>query len=102
MFQIHPLPDENGPAFACEGEFTIYAVADARRELEALQDAHPKLVLDLQEVQEIDSAGVQLLLWLKRRAGNAGRDLVLERVSRAVADVLDLLQVAEAFGALEA
>lgn len=100
MFEIHFRSGESGPTFELEGELTIYAVSEARRELEALQGEHPRLVLDLQNVQEIDSAGVQLLLWLKRRAAMAGHDFAIAQASQAVVEVLDLLQVAGEFGGL--
>ena len=94
MFQIHSHLREGQRTLELAGELTIYAVATARRELQAQLEADSGLVLDLQGIQEIDSAGVQLLLWLKRRAVAHGLALVLARPSSAAAELFDLLEVA--------
>jgi ABC-type transporter Mla MlaB component len=54
--------------------------------------------IDLTEVGEFDSAGVQLLLMLKRVAAERKRPLHLVNHSAAVTDVLGLLNVAGLLG----
>lgn len=98
MLQILSSRYEGKAALKLQGELTIYAVAEAHRELQAQEAKHPDLILDLSAVTEMDSAGFQLLLWLKRRVALRGRSLALVHHSSAVVEVLDLLAVAGEFG----
>ena len=98
MIQIKPCQHEDKPADKVSGELTIYAAAEARRELQRLHASWPDLLLDLSEIEEIDSAGVQLLWWLKRNVEQSGHALALVDPSPAVVEVLDLLKLTGTFG----
>jgi len=98
MFQIQPSAQGDEPCLRIEGELTIYSVAEARDQLGAALDRHPVLRLNLAAVEELDSAGVQLLVWIKQEARRRGRELALTGHSPAVVEVFDLLQVAGLFG----
>lgn len=54
--------------------------------------------IDLAEVGELDSAGVQLLLMLKRMTASWGRELRLVNHSSAVIEVLGLVDVERLLG----
>jgi anti-sigma B factor antagonist len=82
---------------ALAGELTIYAAADLKRDLEAALE-EGDLELDLGGVEEADTAGIQLLLWLKGEAHAKGRNLVYSRHAPAVVEVMDLLGLAGQFG----
>jgi anti-sigma B factor antagonist len=73
---------------------TIYTCGDLKpRLLEALT-AHPDANrLDLSNVIELDTAGLQLLLTARRYASDAGRELSVANPSRVVADVLELCRL---------
>jgi len=96
MFQIVPTIHEGAPALELQGEFNIYAVAQARDRLSDALDEGPVLQLSLASLTELDTAGVQLLVWLKQEARRRGKQLALYAHSPAV--VFDLLQVAGLFG----
>lgn len=98
MFRIQPATQDDEPCLRLEGELTIYSVAEARDLLSAALDPGPVLQLNLSAVEELDTAGVQLLVWLKQEARRRGRTLVLTGHSPAVVEVFDLLQVAGLFG----
>ena len=98
MFQIELSTHESAPALRLEGELTIYSVTEARDQLCAALDQHPALQLNLAGVEELDTAGVQLLVWLKQEAKRRAKTLVLFAHSPAVVEVFDLLQVASLFG----
>lgn len=89
--------ERNGP-LRLEGEMTIYRAAELKQVLLAAIDGPAPLVLDLSGVTEIDSAGLQLLMMAKKTAQSKGGDLQLAAQSDAVADVLDLLDLATHFG----
>jgi anti-anti-sigma factor len=63
----------------------------------AERDASSCLVLDLRELDLIDSAGISRILAARRRARRAGRRLVLVRGSRAVQRFLALAALTEHF-----
>ena len=98
MVQIEPTTHEGEPALSLLGELNIYAVLEAREQLtHALQDL-PALQLNLSGIEELDTSGVQLLVWLKAEATRLGKPLTLVAHSPAVVEVFDLLQVAGLFG----
>ena len=81
------------------GELTIYAAAEAKARLGPyLEAAAEPLELDLSGIEELDTAGVQVLLWLKREAERKHRPVCLASHSQAVIEVFDLLKVAAVFG----
>lgn len=77
--EFHHDPENN--RLAVSGSFTIYHAAEAKAPLLAQRDA----LLDLSGVEEMDGAGLQLLLLALRDAGAR-----LAAVSDAVADTLRL------------
>ncbi len=88
-------------SFRIDGEFTIYRAAELAAALKAALAAVPDggaLEVDLSEVSEMDSAGVQLLLAAKRSADETGRALRLAGRSAAVSEVLAILRLTDHFG----
>lgn len=80
-----------------DGEMTIYNAAEIGEKLfPALQDSRD-LVINLANVTEIDSAGVQLLMLAKKE--RTTRDLVLNLTdhSDAVLDVFELMDMVTYF-----
>ncbi len=79
-------------------ELTIYHAAEQRTALLAALAAHPEgLALDLGEVAEIDSAGVQLLLAAHREGQLRQQPLRLARTSTAVDEVFALMGLSDFF-----
>lgn len=93
MFQLsHPTPGE----FAIAGSLTIYEVCQAHSELAAVLQSEsqvPTWRLDLSAVEELDTAGVQLLLALHKSLLQLG--IVLETCNPAVVvrELLELLRL---------
>lgn len=63
----------------------------------AERDASSLLVLDLRELDFVDSAGMSRILAARRRARRSGRRMVLVRGSRAVQRFLQLAALTEHF-----
>ena len=98
MLRIEATTHEGDSALLLQGELDIYAVLEARDQLgQALRD-HDALLLNLSGLEGLDTAGVQLLVWLKGESARLGKQLVLFAHSPAVVEVFDLLQVAGLFG----
>ena len=82
---------------AIAGDMTIYTAAEVKNEL--MPHMHqPQLEINLSEISEMDSAGLQLLILAKREALKEDRILRLAGHSRAVLDVLDICNLAPYFG----
>ncbi|HLO65969.1 MAG TPA: STAS domain-containing protein [Holophaga sp.] len=87
-----------GSVLKPEGELTIFEAAEACRRLREELDAGGDLQLDLSAVAELDTAGVQVLLWLKREARSRGSAVPFAHHSPAVLEVFDRLNLAGVFG----
>lgn len=85
-------------ALRVEGELTIYHAAEARTRLREALGTEPSLELNLSGVEEMDTAGAQVLLWLKREAAAEGRGVHFTHHSAAVLEVIDLLNLASVYG----
>lgn len=79
--------------FVIEGEFSIYRAAELAAQLQTwVPQALPsgRIAIDLSQVSEMDSAGLQLLLSLKQCAHAGCADFALTAASTAVTQVLRL------------
>ncbi|RIX43100.1 MAG: anti-sigma factor antagonist [Rhodocyclales bacterium GT-UBC] len=74
---------------AIQGELNIYTATEWRDRLINEAAGLHDIDVDLGEVGEIDCAGFQLLLALRRQAGNEGRQLRITRCSDAVRSFLE-------------
>ena len=75
------------------GEMTIAAAAELRRQLLAALAEASELDVDLSQVSEIDSAGMQLLVAAKREASAQGKLLRFTNHSAAVFYALELCKL---------
>ncbi len=82
-----------------EGEMTIYRALELKQVLLSRLDESAEVEIDVAAATEIDTAGVQLLLLAKKTAQARQRALRLVAASPAVAEVLELLNLATEFGA---
>lgn len=77
-----------------DGEITIYTVAQIKEELFAEQESFsPQVTLDLQAVTEIDTAGVQLLLFLKKNVEAASRKISITKTNELIDTVFATLDI---------
>ncbi|MCQ8104803.1 STAS domain-containing protein [Methylomonas sp. SURF-2] len=80
------------------GEMTIYTALEQKTVFSKCLDHNKELQIDLSAVSEIDSAGLQLLLLLKREANQRHIKLSLINHSQAVVEVFELLNLGNHFG----
>ncbi len=79
-------------------DLTIYHALEQKRQLlDALAQADA-LELDLSQVAEMDTAGLQLLILLKREAQKAGKQATIVAHSQAVRSVIDFCNLAAYLG----
>ena len=83
-----------------DGELTIYRAAELCDALKTVMAGVPgghELEVDLSDVTEMDSAGVQLLVAAKKTARASGRELHVTGRSPAVEEVFGTLRLAGHF-----
>lgn len=83
---------------ALEGELTIFTAEATRQRLLDAVAAGEALEIDLAHVTEMDSAGLQLMIAVKRQAQHQGKALCFVNHSAPVQDVLDLCDLVGHFG----
>lgn len=81
-----------------DGELNIYGASAGKTALLAALSTGRETEINLSGVTEIDGAGLQLLLLVKREAVRHGRPLRLVSHSEAVLEVIELLGLAGFFG----
>jgi len=81
-----------------DGEMTIYAALEQSNALMAHLKAGVEVQIDLSQVSEIDSAGTQLLMNLKKESTRLKSELRLINHSEAVVEVVELLGLTSYFG----
>ena len=79
-------------------DMTIYHAQEQKAQLLGALAEGTTLELDLAQVAEMDTAGLQLLLLVKREAARAGKTLRLTAHSPAVREVIEFTHLAAYFG----
>ena len=87
----------NNP-LAIHENMTIYQARAQKEQLLAALATTGKLELDLSGVAEMDTAGLQLLMLLKREVQQQGKHLTIVGHSPTVQRVLDFCNLAGVFG----
>ena len=82
---------------AIEGELTVITAADQFQRLRSLlteaSRSEDDLKVDLSRVTDMDTAGLQLLLLLRREANRMGLRVTFSDPSQAVRDVLGVVRL---------
>lgn len=81
-----------------ENEMTIYTAAETKAKLMEAVKKDFEIELDLSQVSELDTAGLQLLILAKREFMAGGGNLYLVNHSQAVYEVLDMCNMIQFFG----
>lgn len=83
---------------ALSGELTIYDAAALRDRVMALLEGVKQLQLDAEAISEIDLAGIQVLIALRRKGDVEGIPVELTRSSPALTQALQLLALSSNLG----
>jgi len=93
-FSVIVSTDGDRSTVALRGELDLSGVDRARQAIEEAEAAEsPLLVLDLSELDFIDSTGLEVMLRAARRAHDEGRRLIVARPSRYVRRLLELTAI---------
>ncbi len=89
---------KSGSTFLCDGELTIYTVTAAKSELLTdFENTIDPIALDLKQVSELDTAGVQLLLFTKKIMADNNKRIYLKNSNERVDGILNNFDVATQF-----
>ena len=100
-FAISQHDIAGGLQLVCRGELDLAAVPRAEEELRGAVREYPLVILDLHELEFMDSSGLQLILRADRLAGEFGHRLVLVGIPPQVRRLLELTRCDEHLTILE-
>lgn len=86
------------PRIAIADDMTIYHAAAHKQLLIDALGMHDELEIDLSAVAEVDTAGIQLMILVKREARRLGKQIHIVAHSQVVQEVLDFYNLAAEFG----
>lgn len=93
-FSVSVSTDGATATVALRGELDMSGVDRAREAIEQAESGEPALVvLDMSQLDFIDSTGLEVMLRAARRAHDNGRRLVVARPSRYVRRLLELTAI---------
>lgn len=95
---MHLEAKTSAARIALDQDLTIYNGASVKMQLLEALEANELLELDLSQVAEIDTAGIQLLVLAKRESLRHKRSLRIVAHSPAVRDAIDFFDLASYFG----
>ena len=101
-FSVTVSTDGDRSTVALRGELDLSGVDRARQAIEQAEQAEsPLLVLDLSELEFIDSTGLEVMLRAARRASDSGRRLVVARPSHYVRRLLEMTAIDQSLDVVE-
>lgn len=80
------------------GELTIYTAANEKQALQDALESTEELEVNLSQVSEMDSAGLQVLIALKQEAARRKKKLHYSMHSKAVLEILEMSNMTASFG----
>lgn len=95
---VHVVQENGGARVTIQGDMTIYQAAELKPALLAGLEGAQDIELNLSEVSDMDTAGFQLLLMLKREASHLGKTLRMVAHSPATLEVMDAYRMGSYFG----
>lgn len=88
---------KKGAVLQLKGNLSIYEVTGIREELLAALAKQKSITVDLQQVEEWDVAGLQLLVSMRKSATDSGVSLSFANPPQQLCDTLPLLGLASDF-----
>ena len=93
---INRRDDDRGAVLVLSGELDTVSAPELQRRLdEVLAQPHARVMLDLNGLSFVDSAGVSVLIKAKQTAETNGRELVLRRPTEQLERVFALVGLAD-------
>jgi anti-sigma B factor antagonist len=90
--------DSAGQVFSPQGDLTIYTAQQHKEQLLLAINNQTALQINLAEVTDIDTAGLQLLILAKRESMRRNIAMSISGHTRVVLDVIELCNLSGFFG----
>jgi len=87
---VRKKTENNSLHFKLTGEMTVYSASKLKEVLFKELKSCSGISLDLTEVDEADTSGFQLLLFLKREAGISGKNFSITEMSSRLRNIFTL------------
>ncbi len=81
---------DNAAIVTFEGELNIYSASELKNKFLEFLDSSETLIIDLNDVTSIDTAGIQILIFLKKEADRLKKKLILKSHNQVVLRFFDL------------
>jgi anti-sigma B factor antagonist len=95
---VDRVQEDEALVLSLQGELDLTSAPMFERELESAEAANPgHLIIDLSQLEFMDSTGLRALLVARERAVADGHQLTLRRGPRQVQRVLELTRTVDAF-----
>ena len=95
--QIQLSQDGETGCAQINGELTIYTAAELKDQLLKQLDQCKKIQLDLSQVEEVDSAGIQVLMLIRKQAIAEEKALTLSQISESLSRYFELYNLWDFF-----
>jgi anti-anti-sigma factor len=93
-FSVTVSSDSDRSTVYFRGELDMSGVDRARQAIEQAEEGGaPLMVLDLSELDFIDSTGLEVMLRAARRATDSGRRLIVQRPSQYIRRLLEMTAI---------
>lgn len=90
-FEVHRYDEESTVRLELRGELDLYSAPALDDALVALEgEKWPQVIIDLRELDFVDSAGLRLIVRTQARAVQDGRELVLVRGGETIQRVFTI------------
>ena len=101
-FSVTVTREADRAVVALRGELDMSGVGRAQEAIEQAEEGGANLlVLDLSELDFIDSTGLEVMLRAARRAHDSGRRLIVQRPSRYVRRLLEMTAIDQSLDVVE-
>ena len=101
-FSVTVSTDGDRTTVALRGELDLSGVDRARQAIDQAQlSGAPLLVLDLSELDFVDSTGLEVMLRAAQRAHDEGRRLIVQRPSSYVRRLLEMTAIDQTLDVVE-
>lgn len=84
---------DDRPCLYVDGDLTIYTVLEYKKALLKKRFFNKDIDVDLSEVEEIDSSGIQLLASINKQIVDNGCEMKITKVNELVSEALEYCQV---------
>lgn len=97
MFTIKATQRKTQLTLKLQGALTVYSVADSIEQFRDIKNFRQKVVCDLSELNELDTAGLQVLISLAKTTTAQGGEIALSKMNQSISELIELFALSKTF-----